>query len=337
MARRILTGVYVLLVLAGAVVLAWPQLLGLQRAQFTAQLVSFRLVLAIIGVLGGLFAAVLAVVIRPARTFFVIATVIALTFAGTNGVIVAVRGYDGRVVAAKPGELTVLSWNTRDSSVRASEIAKLALAENADIVSLPETSLPLATAVAERLDAAGRPMSVHNVTFDTRDLAHSTSLLISTALGGYARNQQAGSTFGLPSGVFTPVDGSGPTFVAVHPPAPTPRQLPLWHAGLAWVAAQCGAGSANTIMAGDFNSTVDHLTGLGQHGGLGACSDAAAQTHAAAIGSWPTNVPAVLGTQIDHVMYGSDWRALSFQVITTEDAAGSDHRPVVAVLAPAHS
>jgi endonuclease/exonuclease/phosphatase family metal-dependent hydrolase len=44
----------------------------------------------------------------------------------------------------------------------------------------------------------------------------------------------------------------------------------------------------------------------------------------------------VLGAQIDHVMSTSSWKTVSMKVIGTEDGSGSDHRPIVATLAPSH-
>jgi endonuclease/exonuclease/phosphatase family metal-dependent hydrolase len=90
-------------------------------------------------------------------------------------------------------------------------------------------------------------------------------------------------------------------------------------------------------MAGDFNSTLDELNSLSTKPGsdFGQCTDAGHASHSAAIGTWPTSLPALLGAQIDHVMYTSEWRVVAMHVIRTEDNAGSDHRPIVATLAPA--
>jgi endonuclease/exonuclease/phosphatase family metal-dependent hydrolase len=90
------------------------------------------------------------------------------------------------------------------------------------------------------------------------------------------------------------------------------------------------------IMAGDFNSTLDHETGLGAtpSSALGTCRDAARVTNNAGVGTWPTNVPELLGTPIDHVMATSDYRVTGFSVIGSEDKTGSDHRPIVAQLTP---
>jgi endonuclease/exonuclease/phosphatase (EEP) superfamily protein YafD len=61
----------------------------------------------------------------------------------------------------------------------------------------------------------------------------------------------------------------------------------------------------------------------------------AAATGNAAVGTWPTSVPALVGAPIDHVLATPNWTPTGFRVLAGEDAAGSDHRPVLARLAPA--
>jgi endonuclease/exonuclease/phosphatase (EEP) superfamily protein YafD len=68
---------------------------------------------------------------------------------------------------------------------------------------------------------------------------------------------------------------------------------------------------------------------------LGNCADSALSAGAAAVGTWPTSIPALLGTPIDHVMATVNWQVTTLQVIESLDDAGSDHRPIVATLTPA--
>jgi len=110
--------------------------------------------------------------------------------------------------------------------------------------------------------------------------------------------------------------------------------------GLHWLAQRCGAGD-DVILAGDFNSTLDHYSGLGTptstgDGDLGACHDGARAEGSAAVGTWPTSLPAQLGAPIDHVMASEGWTFVGFRVIGSEDGAGSDHRPILAQLRPEH-
>jgi len=142
-----------------------------------------------------------------------------------------------------------------------------------------------------------------------------------------------GNTNTLPSIVAEPVDGDGPRIVAVHAVAPIRWELRNWRSDLDWLAEQCSGG--NVIMAGDFNATVDHFAGRGVDGGdLGRCRDAAVAAGAGGLGTWPTDVPELLGSPIDHVLATPGWRVDAFRVIGDVDQSGSDHRPVVATLTP---
>ena len=98
-----------------------------------------------------------------------------------------------------------------------------------------------------------------------------------------------------------PTDGDGPIVVAAHAVAPRQSYMQHWRDDLQWLADQCA--DANVIMAGDFNATVDHMGNLGVDGGtLGRCHDSAAETGNGAVGTWSTEMPALLGAPIDHVM-----------------------------------
>ena len=191
-----------------------------------------------------------------------------------------------------PEELTVLNWNTLGDAPGAQAIADLVVEQEADVVSLPETSAATANEVAALLADQGRSMQVLNLAFDDVSKARSTSLLISTRLGEYVLDDSQGSTPGLPSVVAVPADGSGPTIVAAHPIAPVPGEFGNWRDGVTWLSEVCDA--PNVILAGDLNSTLDHFAGLGIGGAeLGACHDAAKATGNAAVGTWPTALPAV--------------------------------------------
>jgi endonuclease/exonuclease/phosphatase (EEP) superfamily protein YafD len=328
MPRRVLAAVLLLLLAAALLVVAWPQPLGIERQIGVAQLVSFRAIAALVAVGLALALLLLAVAARRARKGLAAVAVLVLAFAGVQGAVLSVRGWNGSTKAVAD-DLTVLSWNTRGDAPGAAVIAKLALAQKADIVVLPETSAETAEQIAVAMRAGGRPMWVHNRYFDKVLKARTTSLLISVDLGRY-KLATSSSTPVIPSGVFVPVDGSGPTIVAAHPVAPVQKQMRNWRSGLEWLADHCT--DPDVIMAGDFNSTLDHWDGLGGSGAIGNCRDGARETGAAALGTWPTDLPEPLGTAIDHVVAGSAWSFTSFDVITTEDQAGSDHRPIVAHL-----
>ena len=216
---------------------------------------------------------------------------------------------------------------------------RLALGQNADIVTLPETTEATGEAIAEAMREGGRPMWVHTIAFDQISKARSTTLMISSDLGDYTVSDEAGSgppgnTNVLPTVVATPADDAGPTIIAVHAVAPIRFEMSNRRSDLDWLAEQCV--EPNVIMAGDFNATVDHLSGHETPAGavLGDCRDAGPATGAGAVGTWPTFAPALLGLPIDHVLATANWQVQGLRVIEAEDGAGSDHRPIVATLAP---
>ncbi len=323
-------------VLLGVAIL--PSLFGLEQTQIIVQLSAFRLLLAILAAGAALVAVVVGVLLRGSRRVlpFVLAAALAAVSV-TGAVVTASRGVDDRVVAGEATDLadqvTVLAWNTLGDAVAPGTIAAIAVREGADVVSLPETSATAADAVAAAMTASGRPMVAHSTSSD----AHGTSLLVSTGLGEYAVRapSENGATAIEDSEtlIADPVLGRGPTLVAVHTTAPLPSRLDDWRAELADLAGHCVAGT-DVIMAGDFNATLDHLAGLRDGGDLGDCDDAAATDAAAGLGTWPTELPAVLGAPIDHVMASPTWVSVSAHVLSDVDGTGSDHRPVVATLLP---
>lgn len=311
------------------VLLVWPQALGLQRMPLVAQAVAFRSVLAL--GLGLAAVGVAVVAVRRRRWGVAAALAIVLTLASVgNGAIVLIRGSGGSL---PPGELTVMVWNTQGGATSPAEVADVVLRVRADIVSLPEMDEDAAAEVA-RLVGEGRLEMTAATTRGDDDSWIPTSLLVAAALGTYVLDRSAGSTPGLPSGVWRP-DGDGsaveaPTIVAAHPTPPLRESMDDWRSGLQWLAARCD--EPDVVLAGDLNATVDHLSGLGEGEGLlGGCRDAASLAGAGAVGTWPSTVPTWLASPIDHVLVGSSWRVLGFQVIT-DTRPGSDHRAVVAVL-----
>jgi len=258
-----------------------------------------------------------------------------VAFCAVTVAVLATRGLGDPAFQTKAsGDVVVLSWNTLGDAPGADEIAGLADEVDADIVVLPETSAETAEIVAAILTDGGRPMTALHLSLDDISKARTTSLLISTKLGTYVRDDSAGTTDTLPSVIARPREGTGPTIIAAHPVAPIPGEMSAWRSGLSWLAERCA--EKNVILAGDLNSTLDHYTGLGADGGdLGGCRDAARATGNAAVGTWPTSFPPLLGAPIDHVMASAGWDLIGFRVIASHDGDGSDHRPVVAQLRPA--
>lgn len=310
------TGVPVILLLV------WPEALGAQRVLGVAQMIAFRGLLAVALAVS---AAVVAVVMLLRRRWGVaagVALVLAVSSVG-NGAVLFQRGATGGL---PEGGLVVMSWNTQGGATSPRDVARLAVRVHADVVALPETDAVAATEVARLMQAQGGSMT--RVTAGDRI---PTSVLVSDRLGRYRADWSVGTTPGLPSLVVRPVGGQGPTIVTAHPAPPLPGSMRDWRSGLGWVAARCDG--PDVIVAGDFNATVDHLQGLGAGGGLvGACRDAALEAGSAAAGTWPSTRPGWAAAPIDHVMAGPAWVVRGFQAVET-GGRGSDHRPVVAVLA----
>lgn len=307
----------------------------MQTAPIIGQLVALRAVVAVGAVAAVLVLGLLRFIPGLRKLTGSLAFVLVL-LALANGGILAWRGFGGTPITPSATSITVLEWNTQGESVSAETIAKLALEAHADVVALPETTEALGEAVALAMKAGGSPMWSNTVSFDTEYKSLSTTILLSPTLGDYTVTSYSGSgpplnTNTMPTVIAKPTSGSGPTIIAVHAVAPRDGQMGNWRSDLGWLAEQCTG--ANIIMAGDFNSTVDNMAGLGTNGGtLGNCADAALAARGAAIGTWPTNIPSLLGAPIDHVLTTGRYRVTGFTVSSEFDSAGSDHRPIVAQL-----
>jgi endonuclease/exonuclease/phosphatase (EEP) superfamily protein YafD len=324
---------------AAALVLTWPQLLKLERTYPFAQTVAFRGVA--VGVCAALCLVLLLIaIIRPVRPLaLALAAVVGVAAVG-GGVVLMNRGMGTDSLPAKGAKsVRVLTWNTAGAATNAQTIAQTAVAMDADIVTLPETTIETGEQVALAMRGMNHRMWAYHTQYGEHGWdASSTTLLISPRLGDYAvvASSVNGSTgtSTVPSVVAMPVNGGGPVVVAAHAVAPRAEYLTRWQSDLRWLADQCA--SANVIMAGDFNATLDHMSGLGVKGAtLGKCTDAASRTGNGAVGTWPTSMPALLGSPIDHVMTTTAWRPSGSVVLRSLDGSGSDHRPLVVQLEPA--
>lgn len=331
--------VTVLFAIATAI-LVWPQFFKLETTFPIAQIVSSRTLL-IAAFLAVAVLSALLLFARPLRGFAASILIVALLGAGSVGAIGALRGYGADTLREKTeGSVRVLTWNTQGAAVSADKIATVISEQDADIVALPETSEQVGEQIAIALREAGSPMWVHHVNIRP-DVANGpqawqTTILISPDLGEYSvidsSRDGSSNTGSVPSAVAMPIDGSGPTIVAVHAVAPRQQAMTKWKSDLAWIADQCPQG--DFILAGDFNATLDHMASLGHEGGdMGRCVDVARTTGNGMVGTWPADVPRLVGAPIDHIMASPNWTATGSIVL--EDAGGSDHRPIVAQLEPA--
>lgn len=330
---RVVSALAVLACAAIALLLAWPQLFGMQWSTGIAQAVALRGLAIVVALIGAVAFTILGLLSPAARRFAGSLALVSLGFAALTAIVLATRGFGNLAFETKgPADVTVLSWNTLGDAPGADVIAGLALESDADIIALPETTNAMGLEIAQLMQVAGRPMWVYTVAYDEVSKARSTTLLVSVDLGEYVVDETATTTAVLPSFVATPADGDGPTIVVVHTVAPIPPMERTWVDDLGWVAEQCPGG--DVILAGDFNATLDHFSGLPRTDGadLGSCHDAAAVTDNAAVGTWPTQLPALLGAPIDHVLVSDAWRVTGMRVVQSVDGAGSDHRPVLVQL-----
>ncbi|MCK3770161.1 endonuclease/exonuclease/phosphatase family protein [Microbacterium aerolatum] len=328
--------VTVLFAIASAVVV-WPQFFQLEQTYPFAQLVAVRgLVLA--AFLAIALLSLLLLLARPLRGFAASILIVALLAAAATGAIGAMRGFGtGTLPEKTDASVRVLTWNTAGEAVAAETVADAVLAQQADVVTLPETAESVGERIAVMLREQGQPMWVHHVRFgdvENGPQAWETTILISPELGDYSviASSEDGSsnTSSVPSAVVMPLSGTGPTIVAVHAVAPRIEAMEHWQSDLKWIADQCPEG--DFILAGDFNATLDHMAGLGTGGGdMGYCRDAASRTATGVTGTWPASYPEILGAPIDHVMASQNWEPTGSLVL---DASGSDHRALVVQLDP---
>ncbi len=336
---RLLGILITVLFAAATAVVVWPQFFRLEQTYPFAQLVAVRGVV-LVGFAVIALVALLLLLARPLRGFAASILIVALLGAGATAGIGALRGFGGGDLPEKTeGSVRVLTWNTAGEAVGADQIAQQILDQGADIVALPETTEAVGERIAVMLREQGHPMWVHHVQFrpdiPNGPQSWQTTVLVSPDLGEYSviQSSEDGSsnTGSVPSVVLMPVDGTGPTVVAVHAVAPRQEEMAQWQADLSWIADQCPEG--DFILAGDFNATIDHMAGLGVGGGdMGYCRDVASRTGNGMQGTWPSSFPALAGAPIDHVMASQNWTPSGSLVL--DDAGGSDHRALIVQLEP---
>ncbi len=322
MRRQILALLALLLPAIGlALVVVWPQALGLAGTYGPAQLVAVRGA----GVAAALVVLVLLLVAalvwrRARRHLFALTAVVAVAAIVSAGVLVS-RGLNADLDRASTDSeaLRVLTFNTLRDGVAAPDVARLVDSQDADIVVLQETSSATTEQVAATLgDYQVFHRRIGNVT-------SATGLLIADHLGRYGGLEQyTGGDFA--SYTVRPQDPEAPVVTAVHTHPPTGGSMAAWRADTEWAVRQCTEADSG-IVAGDFNATLDHPAFTR----LGSCVTAADVQDGAGLGTWPTSWPRWAGAAIDHVIVDErSWQVVDFGVLDAE--GGSDHRAVVAVL-----
>jgi len=336
MVRRVLSWALGAVVLTLLVMTTWPQAFQLHRLPVAAQLVAFRgtvLVLAAV-----LFLVVLILALSSTRSPRLAGLMLIglLAVVLSNGLVLFQRGTQSAAAASGNG-IVMLSWNVLRDSVPVDTVAGLVRREGAQVVALQEISHEHAEAITDAIQSGGdASWQLFTLPNPASDDAAGTALLISSGLGEYRLTDAFGGTRVNASIVAEPTVTliNRPMFIAVHAAAPMPWLMPDWDGDLRWLASMCNDYPA--VLLGDFNATIDHFSGL-QTGSnkdavLGSCVDAASTARSAAHGTWPTLLPSLLGSPIDHIMATKDWRIDGYEVIQDHDNAGSDHRPIVASL-----
>lgn len=339
-----------------------PRWLGLSERTPWAQLVQLRVVGAGLALATAVVLALVALVLRlarrrPTRTP-VLALVLALVAVGHGGVLVARGAFSApEALDAEPGDLTVLALNMEQGGAATGDVVALARRSRAQVLMLSEVHPDQGRAVGAALSGAGGGASTAwTVLCAPTDVPKpkppnrysllpyvepAACLVISPAMGPYEvagpqPDLLGGAVVARPSepGVALPPDvgekarrAAGPALAVVHttPPIPLVFGMGEWRREVATAAAVCPSLDGG-VVGGDLNAS-DDAAGLHR---LGRCVDAGAGTPAS--GTWPSSLPAGLGSRIDHVL--ADGRAWSPVGSRTAFVAGTDHRALVSVLRP---
>jgi hypothetical protein len=314
--------------------LLMPVVLRVNRLKYIAQALSFPLVL--LGL--GLLAAVIAIVICGLTGLAIWSWVLGvwLAYAFIAWIKILQLGFINKKLRddesrAETDELVVLGWNTLGDSIPVEYMRDVILKFQPDAVGLPEMTGDHRADLVTSLSAAGYEMRGYTVGPQDGHLPHETSLLIKASYGEYSIRRL--NVLGASTLEANPLEAGNPAFVAVHTVAPMLDKHQFWIKDLQMLSDHY-KGTTKTILVGDFNATALHMMGLGGEPGdvLGGFTDAASTVHAAALGTWPIGKSMAIGTQIDHVLYTSEYTATEFQVLNEYDDSGSDHRAIVAKL-----
>jgi endonuclease/exonuclease/phosphatase (EEP) superfamily protein YafD len=300
----------------GICLLTLPDLLRIDRVTPFAQVVSFRPY-----VLVGVAALVLVLAGLSLRTRRLILPAVALSVVLAVGVAMTVPRTEVAPLPSGGRPLTVLAVNVLDGSADVTELAELIRRERPDLGALIEVGPWYRDRLAPLVEPLGyRLVTALGTDSDGVTDVFGVSALVAAHLGDVTVGGDETRPF--PS---VAIEGGGlgaMRFVAYHAVAPRPTDVAQWSTDLGELTRYC-AGGTPTIVAGDFNATLDHSRLRETTAG---CSDAAAQRGQALRPTWPTWMPDWFGAQIDHVFVTPPIAAEDF---TVRELAGSDHRAVV--------
>jgi hypothetical protein len=329
-------GVVGALVVAGiALVVLFPEALGLDdRAPF-AQVVAFRPQLAVVAVALAALLGLGALSRRSGTDALLVAValglvgLVALAEVGGRAAGSAAAVGDGGADGDGNGSLVVLSLNTYKGQADPDALADLVNSRSPDLVALPEARGDLRRRLASRLDDDQGGSGYRSYSADDADDASGMTVFVRSSLGRPTVTQDRSGTY--PSIVVdlprsAPGVAAGLRFVAVHPRSPRPGGTGSWARDVSGLSRWCDAGRP-TVIAGDMNSTEDHRVFADA---TAQCTDAGSSTGDGVAGTWPSWLPGFLGAQIDHVLTADGPRPTAFEVVP---AAGTDHRAILARIA----
>jgi endonuclease/exonuclease/phosphatase (EEP) superfamily protein YafD len=237
---------------------------------------------------------------------------------------VAPRALGGGQPDARGPVVRVLSFNTYFGMGDARELIDLVRRTRADVLSLQEVG----PESADRYEAAGLKRLLPHSVVDARRGAAGSGLYSRYPLRELP--QPSGMAFATPQAELTLPGGRRMRVAAVHPVPPVPPGThQLWKHDIEALppASEDGAGPGVgpvRVLAGDFNSTLDHavLRGLIGRG----YADAGDRAGRGLVPTWGTgDGPAPI--TIDHVLVDERSAVTGYEVY---DITGSDHRAVYA-------
>lgn len=255
--------------------------------------------------------------VRLTPLFTLVSAIVAVAGLASLGVSGA-RGWSPSAppTAFADADLVVLNANTLEAATPAATLAETARTYDVDVLAVQEVDAAYAAALAEALERGGR---AYDVTLDSATHVvgqHRTALLTPRDWGA---PQAIPSVYGTAR-----IEATRGPIGAVHTVSPLSDSVldGSWASSVEDTAAQCPA-RPGSILAGDFNSTLDHAP----FGSRGTCRDAAADLGLGGRGTWRQDVPEVAASGIDHQIYDPGaWDPVAGAYIPLPE---SDHRGLV--------
>lgn len=316
--RSGLVTVLTALVAIGFVVFALLRLFGLERGFPLVPLLAYTPYVPV----AALLAAVLAAVLRRWASAAAMALVVVALAA-----VLLPRALPSDPVAAEGTPVRVLTLNAHFGHTPAENVVGLVREHEVEVLALQEVTPEM----AQELSQAGLdellPYSVdHSAPAASGGTVHSVHPL--TDLGDVGHD--IGSLAMPRAAVEVPGDHPGLEVTSVHPMSPRrPSSMDAWRDALL-ALPEAGTEGPVQVLAGDFNSTLDHarLRAVVDSG----YRDVAAHRGQGFTGTWPIDGPPLPRVTLDHVLVDSRAGFGEPELITVE---GSTHRAVfVEILLP---